>query len=59
MPGDRAVTFGMQVVDADKRPIYYDSQLADVLSKMIALKARWCENEMQAAEPVSKRRSSS
>ncbi len=41
------VTFGMQVVDADKRPIYYDSQLADVLSKMIALKARWCENEMQ------------
>jgi hypothetical protein len=41
------VTFGMQVVDADKRPIYYDSQLADVLSKMIALKARWCENAMQ------------
>jgi hypothetical protein len=41
------VTFGMQVVDADKRPIYYDSQLADVLSKMIALKARWCELEMK------------
>ncbi|NMB79774.1 MAG: hypothetical protein GYA23_11855 [Methanomicrobiales archaeon] len=37
------VTFGMQVVDANKRPIYYDAQLADVLSKMIALKARWCE----------------
>ena len=46
------VTFGMQVVDADKRPIYYDSQLADVLSKMIALKARWCENEMQARTGV-------
>jgi hypothetical protein len=42
------VTFGMQVVDANKRPIYYDTQLADVLSKMIALKARWCEVEMQA-----------
>jgi hypothetical protein len=42
------VTFGMQVIDADKRPIYYDAQLADVLSKMIALKARWCEQEMQA-----------
>jgi len=42
------VTFGMQVVDANKRPIYYDTQLADVLSKMIALKSRWCENEMQA-----------
>jgi hypothetical protein len=41
------VTFGMQVVDADKRPIYYDSQLADLLSKMIALKARWCEIEMR------------
>ncbi len=41
------VTFGMQVVDANKRPIYYDSQIADVLSKMIALKARWCEAEMQ------------
>jgi hypothetical protein len=41
------VTFGMQVVDAGKRPIYYDSQLADVLSKMIALKARWCEQEMK------------
>jgi hypothetical protein len=41
------VTFGMQVVDAAKRPIYYDSQLADVLSKMIALKVRWCEQEMR------------
>lgn len=41
------VTFGMQVVDAEKRPIYYDTQLADVLSKMIALKVRWCEQEMR------------
>jgi hypothetical protein len=41
------VTFGMQVIDATKRPIYYDEQLADVLSKMIALKAHWCEREMQ------------
>jgi hypothetical protein len=40
------VTFGMQVVDAVKRPIYYDAQLADVLAKMIALKARWCEVTM-------------
>ena len=47
------VTFGMQVVDADKRPIYYDSQLADVLSKMIALKARWCESEMRKRTGVS------
>ena len=41
------VTFGMQVVDAGKRPIYYDAQIADVLSKMIALRARWCETEMR------------
>jgi hypothetical protein len=41
------VTFGMQVVDAAKRPIYFDTQLADVLGKMLALKARWCEAEMQ------------
>ena len=40
------VTFGMQVVDAEKRPIYYDSTLADMLAKMLALKARWCETEM-------------
>jgi len=47
------VTFGMQVVDADKRPIYYDSQLADVLSKMIALKACWCEQTMRKNTGVS------
>jgi len=41
------VTFGMQVVDTGKRPIYYDAQMADVLSKMIALRARWCEVEMR------------
>ena len=43
----------MQVVDANKRPIYYDTQLADVLSKMIALKARWCEEEMKKKTGVS------
>jgi len=47
------VTFGMQVVDANKRPIYYDSQIADVLSKMIALKARWCEAEMRTKTGVA------
>ncbi len=47
------VTFGMQVVDAVKRPIYYDAQLADVLSKMIALKARWCEVEMKTKTGIS------
>lgn len=41
------VTFGMQVVDSKKRPIFYDSQIVDMLSKFIALKARWCEVEMR------------
>jgi len=46
------VTFGMQVVDAGKRPIYYDAQLADMLSKMLALKACWAEAEMMAKTGV-------
>ena len=41
------VTFGMQVVDESRRPIYYDDQFADVLGKMIALRARWCEQAMR------------
>jgi hypothetical protein len=40
------VTFGMQVVDQDRRPIFYDSRFADVLPKLIALRARWCEKTM-------------
>lgn len=42
------ITFGMQVVDNDRRPIAYDPAFADVLPKMLALRARWCEQEMQA-----------
>ncbi|WAC04006.1 MAG: hypothetical protein OS112_05890 [Methanoregula sp.] len=41
------VTFGMQVVDTGKRPIYYDAQLADMVAKLLALRSRWCEVEMQ------------
>ncbi|NYT07469.1 MAG: hypothetical protein GKC05_04350 [Methanomicrobiales archaeon] len=41
------VTFGMQVVDENRRPIYYDDQFADVLGKMIALRARWCDEAMR------------
>lgn len=46
------VTFGMQVVDADKRPLYYDAQFADVLSKMLALRARWYEFELKRTTGV-------
>lgn len=42
------VTFGMQVVDCGKRPIFYDPLYADLLGKLIGLRARWLEQEMQA-----------
>jgi hypothetical protein len=48
------VTFGMQVADAERKPIYYDPQFADVLGKMIALRARWCEITMREKTGVKK-----
>ncbi len=48
------VTLGMQVVDDQRRPIYYDDQFADVLSKLIALRARWAEQEMYTFPGVKK-----
>jgi hypothetical protein len=48
------VTFGMQVVDAGKRPIYYDPQFADILGKLIALRARWCEDEIRRRTGLSR-----
>lgn len=41
------VTMGMQVVDDGRRPVGYDAQYADMLAKMIALRARWYEDAMQ------------
>jgi hypothetical protein len=37
------VTFGMQVTDETKRPLLYNPEYADMLGKLIALRARWCE----------------
>lgn len=48
------VTFGMQVVDQDRRPIYYDEQFADILPKMLGLRARWCEQAMKTIPEVSR-----
>ncbi len=45
------VTFGMQVTDCDKRPIFYDSQYADILGKILGLQARWMEREIQRLTP--------
>ena len=47
------VTFGMQVTDTDRRPIYYDEQYADLLPKIIALKALWCEKAMKSIPGIS------
>jgi hypothetical protein len=48
------VTFGMQVVDQDRRPLYYDEQFADILPKMLGLRARWCEQAMKAIPGVTR-----
>lgn len=42
------VTFGMQVVDREKRPILYDETYADLLAKMLALRARAVEERLAA-----------
>ncbi len=42
------VTLGMQVVDRDKRPVLYDEAFADVLGKMLALRARAIEERLAA-----------
>jgi len=52
------VTFGMQVVDEARRPILYDPEYADLLGKLLGLRARWCENAMRErmgarATPIS------
>lgn len=41
------VTFGLTITDQDKRPLAYDAQYFDLLSKMLALRARWYESLMQ------------
>lgn len=41
------VTMGMQVVDNHRRPVGYDVQYADMLGKMLALRAKWYESWMQ------------
>ncbi|HWQ68200.1 MAG TPA: hypothetical protein VN372_15190 [Methanospirillum sp.] len=41
------VTFGLTITDQDRRPLAYDAQYFDMLSKMLALRARWYELLMQ------------
>ncbi len=42
------VTVGMQVVDRNKRPVLYDETYADLMGKMLALRARAIEERLAA-----------
>jgi hypothetical protein len=47
------VTFGMQVTDCNKRPIFYDPEYADILGKILGLQARWLEKEIHRIIPAA------
>ncbi len=46
------VTFGLTITDQDRRPLAYDAQYFDMLTKMLALRARWYELLMQKTGAV-------
>ena len=41
------VTFGLTITDQERRPLAYDSQYFDMLSKMLAMRGRWYESLIQ------------
>jgi len=45
------VSWGLTVVDQDRRPILYDDILADALAKHLRLKASWQEQELHKINP--------
>jgi len=45
------VSWGLTVVDQDRRPILYDEVLADALAKHLRLKASWQERELTRVNP--------
>lgn len=45
------VSWGLTVVDQDRRPILYDDILADALAKHLRLKASWQEQELRKINP--------
>lgn len=44
------VSFGLTVLDRKNRPILYDDQMAEVMVKLLNLKARWMERFLRSAE---------
>jgi len=45
------VSWGLSVVDQDRRPVLYDDILADALGRYLRLKAAWQESELQKVCP--------
>ncbi len=43
------ISFGLTVGDGNNRPILYNETLADAMIKVLAMKARWMEEFLQAA----------
>ena len=45
------VSWGLSVVDQDRRPVLYDEVLAEAVAKHIRLKAAWQEKELRKISP--------
>ncbi|MGB9594280.1 MAG: methionine synthase [Anaerolineae bacterium] len=45
------VSWGLVVVDQNRRPVLYDEILADAIAKHLRLKARWQEKQLQKLSP--------
>jgi methionine synthase II (cobalamin-independent) len=47
------ISWGLTVVDQDRRPVLYDDILADALAKHLRLKAAWQEEELRKLAPTT------
>ena len=47
------ISWGLTVVDQDRRPVLYDDILADALAKYLRLKAAWQEQELRKLAPTT------
>ena len=45
------ITFGLSLADRERRPIFYDPTLRDILLKHLSLKARWMEKRFNDLLP--------
>ncbi|MBL7183158.1 MAG: methionine synthase [Anaerolineae bacterium] len=47
------ISWGLTMVDQDRRPVLYDDILADALAKHLRLKAAWQEQELRQIAPTT------